>query len=214
MSAIEIKKVASRRDLKQFVEFHYDLYEGNAYDVPNLYTDEVNTLRKDKNPAFEFCQAEYFMAFRDGKMVGRVAAIINHRANERWKTQSVRFDWIDYLARMAVERDDHRPHSFCMGSGDDVADEVFVSTVNAVEKTDGSHGGLAFGCRHFGGGGEAYGFHRCFYGCWLSEERHIRLMTSTQRSPVASCRVCMPTAAAPRQFSSRSSMKIVSAASS
>lgn len=104
MSAIEIKKVASRRDLKQFVEFHYDLYEGNAYDVPNLYTDEVNTLRKDKNPAFEFCQAEYFMAFRDGKMVGRVAAIINHRANERWKTQSVRFGWIDFVDDEEVSR--------------------------------------------------------------------------------------------------------------
>lgn len=97
MAAIEIRKVESRYDLKKFIEFHYDLYKGNPYDVPNLYTDEVNTLRKDKNAAFEFCEAEYFMAFRDGRMVGRVAAIINHRANEKWQRKSVRFGWIDFV---------------------------------------------------------------------------------------------------------------------
>ena len=82
MSAVEIRKVESRRDLQTFIDFHYDLYEGNDYDVPNLYTDEVNTLRKDKNAAFEFCDAEYYMAYKDGRLVGRVAAIINNRANE------------------------------------------------------------------------------------------------------------------------------------
>lgn len=97
MSAVEIRKVESRRDLQAFIDFHYDLYEGNEYDVPNLYTDEVNTLRKDKNAAFEFCEAEYYMAFKDGRMVGRVAAIINHRANERWERKSVRFGWLDFV---------------------------------------------------------------------------------------------------------------------
>lgn len=102
MSSIEIKKVESRYDLKKFIEFHYDLYEGNPYDVPNLYTDDVNTLRKDKNAAFEFCEAEYYMAFKDGKMVGRVAAIINHRANEKWQQKRVRFGWIDFIDDMEV----------------------------------------------------------------------------------------------------------------
>ena len=60
MSAVQIKKVETRYDLKKFIEFHYDLYEGNAYDVPNLYSDELNTLRKDSNAAFDFCEAEYF----------------------------------------------------------------------------------------------------------------------------------------------------------
>ena len=59
MSAVEIRKVESRRDLQTFIDFHYDLYEGNEFDVPNLYTDDANTLRKDKNAAFEFCGAEY-----------------------------------------------------------------------------------------------------------------------------------------------------------
>ena len=102
MSSIEIKKVESRYDLKKFIEFHYDLYEGNPYDVPNLYSDDVNTLRKDKNAAFEFCEAEYYMAFKDGKMVGRVAAIINHRANEKWQQKRVRFGWIDFIDDMEV----------------------------------------------------------------------------------------------------------------
>ena len=102
MSSIEIKKVESRYDLKKFIEFHYNLYEGNPYDVPNLYSDDVNTLRKDKNAAFEFCEAEYYMAFKDGKMVGRVAAIINHRANEKWQQKRVRFGWIDFIDDMEV----------------------------------------------------------------------------------------------------------------
>lgn len=102
MSEIEIRKVESRYELQAFIDFHYDLYEGNAYDVPNLYTDEVNTLRKDKNAAFDFCEAEYYMAFRDGKMVGRVAAIINNKANQRWNRKAVRFGWIDFIDDIEV----------------------------------------------------------------------------------------------------------------
>ena len=97
MSTIEIKKVATKRDLKDFIEFHYDLYNGNPYDAPNLFSDDFNTLSKDKNAAFEFCEAEYFMAYKDGKLVGRVAAIINHKANEKWNRKAVRFGWIDFV---------------------------------------------------------------------------------------------------------------------
>ena len=97
MSAIEIKKVESRRDLCKFIDFHNELYKGNPYHVPNLYFDEMNTFRKDKNAAFDFCEAEYFMAYRDGKVVGRVAAIINHSANKKWERESVRFGWIDFV---------------------------------------------------------------------------------------------------------------------
>ncbi len=97
MASVEIRKVKSRADLSTFIDFHYDLYKDSPYDAPNLYTDEVNTLRKDRNAAFDFCEAEYFMAFRDGKMVGRVAAIINHHANGKWKNRQVRFGWIDFV---------------------------------------------------------------------------------------------------------------------
>ena len=97
MTSITIKKVETKEDLKAFIEFHYDLYEGNEYDVPNLYSDEVNTLSKEKNAAFDFCVANYYLAIRENKVVGRVAAIINNRANEKWNQKRVRFGWIDFI---------------------------------------------------------------------------------------------------------------------
>ena len=104
MAPIEIKKVTDRKQLRQFVQFYYDLYRGNQHFVPYLFFDEMNTLRHDKNPSFECCDAEYFMAFRDGKMVGRVAAIINRRANERWDVRQVRFGWFDFIDDIEVSR--------------------------------------------------------------------------------------------------------------
>ena len=104
MSSIQIKRVETKKDLKQFIEFHYDLYKGNPYDVPNLYSDEVNTLSKNKNAAFDFCEAEYYLALKEGKIVGRVAAIINHKANEKWKKKDVRFGWIDFIDDIEVSR--------------------------------------------------------------------------------------------------------------
>ena len=97
MSAVEIRKVTNKKELDAFIQFHYDLYRGNEYDAPNLYSDELHTLSKDRNAAFEFCEAEYFLAIRDNRVVGRVAGIINHRANERWQRNAVRFGWIDFI---------------------------------------------------------------------------------------------------------------------
>lgn len=94
---VEIKRVETKKDLKRFIDFHYDLYEGNSCDVPTLFLDDMNTLSRDKNVAFDFCEAEYFIAYRDGKIVGRIAGIINHRANEKFKTKDVRFGWIDFI---------------------------------------------------------------------------------------------------------------------
>ena len=105
MSQITIKRVESKRDLKRFIELHYDLYAGNPYDVPNLFNDVMKTLSKDKNAAFEFCEAEYFMAYNaEHQLVGRVAAIINHRANKRWGRLCVRFGWIDFIDDINVSR--------------------------------------------------------------------------------------------------------------
>lgn len=104
MSLIQIKKVETKNELKKFIEFHYDLYEGNVYDVPPLYSDEWNVLSKDKNPAFDFCEAEYFLALKDNKIVGRVAAIINHKANKKWERKDVRFGWIEYIDDIEVSK--------------------------------------------------------------------------------------------------------------
>lgn len=83
--------------LERFVRFNYELYRDNPYAVPELYEDAMNTLRKDRNAAFEFCEADYFLAMRDGKIVGRIAAIINRCANEKWGTKAARFGWIDFI---------------------------------------------------------------------------------------------------------------------
>lgn len=95
--SVEIRKVSSKRDLKHFIRFNYELYKGNPYSVPDLYEDMLSTFSPKKNAAFDFCEAEYFMAYKDGKLVGRVAAIVNHRANETWKKEEVRFGWIDFI---------------------------------------------------------------------------------------------------------------------
>ena len=104
MSTIEIKRVTNQRELKKFVQFHYDLYRNCRQSVPFLYSEELNTLRHDRNAAFDFCEADYFMAFRDGKMVGRVAAIINKKANEKWQRRQVRFGWMDFINDIEVSR--------------------------------------------------------------------------------------------------------------
>ena len=96
--------MTNKKELDAFIQFHYDLYRGNLYDAPNLYSDELHTLRKDRNAAFEFCEAEYFLAYKDGKVVGRVAGIINKRANEKWETHSVRFGWIDFIDDIEVSK--------------------------------------------------------------------------------------------------------------
>ena len=104
MSSVEIRKVTDKKGLKTFIEFHYELYKGNQYDAPNLYSDEVHTLSKDKNAAFEFCEGEYFLAYMDNRLVGRVAAIINHRYNKQWERPAVRFGWLDLIDDAEVLR--------------------------------------------------------------------------------------------------------------
>ena len=107
MASIEIKKVENKKDLEKFIQLHYDLYRGCPYDAPNLHSDEVQTLSpwvKDPNAAFEFCDVEYYLALKEGKVVGRVAAIINNRYNEQWNRQAVRFGWLDLIDDIDVLR--------------------------------------------------------------------------------------------------------------
>ena len=102
MSDIAISSVKTRRELRQFARFGYELYKDNPYAVPDLLEDTMATFDAKKNPAYRFCDAELFLARRDGKIVGRVAAIINHRANETWNTKHVRFGWIDFIDDLEV----------------------------------------------------------------------------------------------------------------
>lgn len=95
--AITIKQVSSKDDLRRFIKFNVDLYKNNPYAAPDLYEDVINTLDPQKNAAFDFCEAAYFLAYKDNKLVGRIAAIINKKANERWNLKSTRFGWIDFI---------------------------------------------------------------------------------------------------------------------
>jgi len=94
---LEIKLVKTHRELNRFIDFQFQLYKGNPYWCPPLRMDEIRTLRKDKNPAFAHCEAEYWIAYRGYKPVGRIAGLINHKANQRWGENLVRFGWIDFI---------------------------------------------------------------------------------------------------------------------
>lgn len=123
-----LKEVISKQDLKKFVSFPYSLYAGNKFWVPPLRFDELHTLSKSVNPAFDFCEAKYWIIFNENKMVGRVAGIINNKYNEKWNKKDARFGWIDFI-------DDREVSS------------LLLSTVEkwAIEKgMDHLHGPLGF----------------------------------------------------------------------
>ena len=97
MSEVIIKKITSRKELKAFIRFNYELYKGNAFAVPDFYEDTLDTFNPKKNAAFDFCDVDYFLAYKDNKIVGRVAAIINKKANTTWNVQDARFGWSDFI---------------------------------------------------------------------------------------------------------------------
>ena len=100
--SVEIKKVSSKKDLKIFVRFANRMYKGNPYYVPSMPFDDMATFDEGHNGAFAFSKAELYLAHKDGNVVGRVAAIINNKANESWNVRQVRFGWIDFIDDMEV----------------------------------------------------------------------------------------------------------------
>ncbi len=100
---VEIKEVKNRKDLKNFIRFANKLYKDCPQYVPPLEFDELNTLSKEKNPAFEHCEAKYWLAYQNGEIVGRIAGIINRAANKKWGDK-VRFGWFDFIEDIAVAK--------------------------------------------------------------------------------------------------------------
>ena len=94
--SLTIKEVKSKRDLKNFVSFPYSLFKENQYWIPPLRFDEMKTLNKNVNPAFEFCESRYWMVYKGNKIVGRIAGIINSKFNEKFNKKEARFGWIDF----------------------------------------------------------------------------------------------------------------------
>ena len=99
---LNVVEVKTKRQLKRFVDFPYELYADNPYWIPPLRADEISTLRWDKNPAFAYCEARYWLVYRDNKIVGRVAGIINHEAIEKWGKNYARFGWFDFIDDLDV----------------------------------------------------------------------------------------------------------------
>lgn len=99
---ITIREISGKKALKKYVQFNIDLYKENPYAVPPLIFDEVGTLSPDKNPAFEFCESVYYMAYDEEKPVGRIAGIINHKVNEKCGKKGARFGFVDFIDNTEV----------------------------------------------------------------------------------------------------------------
>ncbi len=94
---VDIIEVRTRKQLREFIYFPFQLYKDNPYWIPPLIMDEYNTLDKKKNPAFEYCDATYWLAYKDGKPAGRIAGIQNHAYVKKWGNKYTRFGWIDFI---------------------------------------------------------------------------------------------------------------------
>jgi GNAT superfamily N-acetyltransferase len=94
---LTLKEVKTTQDLGKFIRFPLDLYRNHPYYVPSLFPDEMNTLHWEKNPAFEYCETRYWLAYDGRKIVGRVAAIINHKHIDKWDQPYIRFGWLDFI---------------------------------------------------------------------------------------------------------------------
>ena len=102
--AVEIRKIGTKRELEKFIQFANDLYADCPYYCPPLFFDEMNCFDQEKNPALEVCEYQLWMAYRDGQPVGRIAGIINRKANEKWNTKHVRFGWFDFIDDLEVSK--------------------------------------------------------------------------------------------------------------
>lgn len=101
---VTIKVVESTKELKEFIKFPLKLYKGSPYYVPNIYMDELTTLDPEKNPMGKYSKSKRFLAYKDGKLAGRVIAIINEIANRDWDHKEVRFGWIDFIDDREVSK--------------------------------------------------------------------------------------------------------------
>lgn len=99
-----IREIQGRRALSRFIQFQIDLYRGVDAYVPPMITAEVDCLDPQKNPAFEFCEAAFFVAEHEGKWLGRIAAIVNHKSNEQVGRQQCRFCYCDFVDDLNVSR--------------------------------------------------------------------------------------------------------------
>lgn len=101
---ISVQEIFSKKELKQFVKFPFSLYKNNSYWVPPIISDELAIFNKEKNPAFDSAEARLFLAYIDNRIVGRVAAIINHTEINQQKVKKMRFGWFDFIDNTNVSK--------------------------------------------------------------------------------------------------------------
>ncbi|MCH5231256.1 MAG: N-acetyltransferase [Muribaculaceae bacterium] len=137
---VEIKKIEpTKANLKKFIKFQIDLYKGNPYFVPPLISDDLGTFSPGVNPAFDFCEAVYFMAYKDGKPVGRIVGIINRQVNEQFGRATARFGYIDFI-------DDEEVSSSLIKAVEDWAREKGMNKIiGPMGFTDMDHEGMLIG---------------------------------------------------------------------
>jgi len=102
--AIITKEVINKNDLKKWVDFPNKLYKKTSAYVPFLMNDEIDTFTKDKNPAYAFCETKLFLAYKDNKIVGRIGALVNYAANNKWGTNAIRFTRFDFIDDYEVSK--------------------------------------------------------------------------------------------------------------
>lgn len=94
---VEIREVLTKKELWSWVRFPNKLYKDNEYFVPFLESDEFETFSADKNPAYAFCETKLFLAYKEGKIAGRIAGLINHAYNNKWDKNAIRFTRFDFI---------------------------------------------------------------------------------------------------------------------
>ncbi len=131
-----VKEAKTRAELKRFVQFAGNLYKDNPYWVPLPFQAEMKLLSKNKNPSFDFCEAKYFLAYRSEKIVGRVAAILNHAHEEKWGQKYLRFGWLEFV-------DDPQVSAALMGAVQNWAIEKRITAIHGpLGFTDFDRSGL------------------------------------------------------------------------
>lgn len=133
---VSIKEVKTRNDLRLFIHFPFKLYRGDPYWVPGLVADEWNTLDAKKNAAFEYSQARYWLAYKDGKLAGRIAAILSEGHRSHWNQAYMRFGWIEFI-------DDAEVSAALLGAVEAWAKEVGCTAVHGpMGFSDMDHAGM------------------------------------------------------------------------
>ena len=133
---VVIRKVGCKKELKEWVRFPSKLYGDNEYFVPFLEIDEIDTFTKSKNPAYEFCETELFLAYKNGEAVGRIAVLINHAYNRKWNKNAIRFTRFDFI-------DDYNVSEALFAQVERIARERgFTEAMGPIGFTDMDHEGM------------------------------------------------------------------------